>query len=189
MFDTGNLKLLATQLPAGALERPVPSLGWTVRQALAHLASAQSAYAASLDSLPAALPLNSDAFDAPRLAAARAVEAEPRPLPAILADFDSSLQRLVSHCNALGEEALACPVGERSLLSVIQRWSGHASGHAIQILGALPELRADPILLNWLLYQDFSAQPSQLALQQVLFAEVRARLAAGEEESNEEDLQ
>ena len=45
------------------------------------------------------------------------------------------------------------------------------------------------MLLNWLLYQDFSQQPTEFALQQRLFAEVRERYASEEDESEEEDGQ
>ena len=186
MFDTGNLKLLASLLPLGAPDRQVPSLGWTVRQVLAHLAAAQQGYADCLEALPSSLPLSAAAFDEPRLAAARAVEGEPPALPAILDEFDSSLRRLVARLDVLGEEALSCRVGPDTVLDILCGWSEHAAGHAIEEIEALPELRADPMLLNWLLYQDFSDQPTQFALQQSLLAEVRARYAAEEAAFEEE---
>lgn len=189
MFDTGNLKLLATQLPAGALERTVPGLGWTVRKGLAHLATSQVAHADSLEWLAAMSPTLAADHDDPQLAAARAAEAESRPLPAILGDLDSSLRRLVARLSELSEEALESPVGAQTLLEVLKAWVGHAASHAIQLLEALPELRSDPMLLNWLLYQDFSQQPTEFALQQRLFAEVRERYASEEDESEQEDGQ
>ena len=134
MFDTGNLKLLATQLPAGALERTVPGLGWTVRKGLAHLATSQVAHADSLEWLATMSPTLAADHDDPQLAAARAAEAESRPLPAILGDLDSSLRRLVARLSELSEEALESPVGAQTLLEVLKAWVAHAASHAIQLL-------------------------------------------------------
>ena len=189
MFDTGNLKLLATQLPAGALERIVPALGWTVRQGLAHLAAGQVAYADSLERLAADQLLAAADFDEPRLAAGRVVDAVDRPLPAILADLDGSLRRLVAQLIVMTEADLERDAGGSNLFGLLKIWSGHAAGHSIELLEALPELRGDPMLLNWLLYQDFSQQPTEFALQQRLFEEVRERYASEEDESDQEDGQ
>ncbi|MEO6397985.1 MAG: DinB family protein [Tepidiformaceae bacterium] len=186
MFDTGNLKLLASLLPIDALARQVSALGWTVQGAFAHLAAAQAGYAGCLEALPSSLPLSAAAFDEPRLAADRAVQGELPALPAILDEFDSSLRRLVARLDVLGEEALACRVGAFTVLDNLRAWSAHAAAHAIEMLEALPELRADPMLLNWLLYQDFSDQPTQFALQQTLLTEVRKRRAAEEAAFEEE---
>ena len=176
MYDTGNLKLLATQLPEGGLARTVPALEWTVRQVLAHLAAGQLGYAETLERMATgATAFTAEEFEQPRIAVDQLVGAAPLPLPKILDDFDSSLRRMVAQLNVLSEEALHLSVGDRTLLAILHAWSDHAAGHAIQLLGALPELRGDPMLLNWLLYQVFSGEPAQFALQQMLFAEVRER--------------
>ena len=172
MFETGMLKLLGTQLAPGALERTVPSTGWTVRQSLAHLAAEQLRFAESLE-----WAANID------VASGGAMGSDPRLLPAILADLDSSLRRLVARLVELNGEALDAPIGTQTLLDVLRGWSEHAASHAIEMLETLPELRGDPMLLNWLLYQDFSREPAQNALQQQLVAEVRERYA------NEDDAE
>jgi len=183
MYDTGNLKLLATQLPGGALERPVPAQGWTVRQVLAHLAAGQLAYAEVLDRIASGSEgLTVEDLDQPRIAADRAVSVDARPLPSILEDLDSSLRRLVAQLNVLTGDSLQLRVDETTVLALLLSWSGHAAGHAIEMLEALPELRGDPMLLNWLLYQDFSDEQAQFALQQTLFEEVRERYANEDDE-------
>ena len=190
MYDTGNLKLFAAQLPQGALERPVPALGWTVRQVFAHLAAGQIACAASLERLATgSATLTAEDFDQPRNSADRAVSADARPLPTILEDFDSSLRRLVAQLNLLTGEALEAGVEDVTVLAVLHGWSDHAAGHAIQLLEAVPELRGDPMLLNWLLYQDFSREPAQFTLQQTLFEEVRERHAHEDDEMIEEEIE
>ncbi|MEP6870692.1 MAG: maleylpyruvate isomerase N-terminal domain-containing protein [Anaerolineaceae bacterium] len=189
MYDTGNLKLLATQLPEGALARPVPALEWNVRQVLAHLAAGQLAYAETLERMTTGVTaFTAEDFERPRIAAEQVAGVSPLPLPKILDDFDSSLRRMVAQLNGLSEETLQLLVGERTLLAILHVWSDHAAGHAIQVLGALPELRGDPMLLNWLLYQDFSRQPAQFALQQTLFAEAREREANENDEMPNEEI-
>ena len=110
-----------------------------------------------------------------------------RPLPAILADLDGSLRRLVAGLVVMTEADLGRDAGGGKLLGLLRTWSAHAADHAIQLLEALPELRGDPMLLNWLLYQDFSQRPTVFALQQRLFEEVRERYASEENESEEEN--
>ena len=112
-----------------------------------------------------------------------------RPLPTILEDFDSSLRRLVAQLNLLTGEALEAGVEDVTVLAVLHGWSDHAAGHAIQLLEAVPELRGDPMLLNWLLYQDFSREPAQFTLQQTLFEEVRERHAHEDDEMIEEEIE
>ncbi len=186
MFETGMLKLLGTQLPAGALERLVPTTGWTVRHSLGHLATAQTAYADALEAFASASPPGTAPSDATNMADTRAVELESRPLPAILADFDASLRRLVAQLNLVSADELDLAVGNLTLRHFSHVSSNHAASHAIQMLQALPELRGDPMLLNWLLYQDFSRDPADNALQQQLLAEVRERYATEDSETAEE---
>ena len=50
------------------------------------------------------------------------------------------------------------------------------------IIDALPKLKRDAMVLNWVLYADFAAQPGPLERQKKLANEVREWLRAEEED-------
>jgi hypothetical protein len=79
------------------------------------------------------------------------------------------------------EAALRSQVGLYDLSHVLAAWSKHAAGHVMEMMETLPELRDDHMILNWLLYEDFSEQPAHRDLQQRLLQEVRERYAQEEE--------
>jgi hypothetical protein len=49
----------------------------------------------------------------------------------------------------------------------------HIGAHALELIEALPALRADPFLLNWILAADFREHPVSLARQQRLLTQLR----------------
>lgn len=173
MFDTGNLKYLATQLPKGALERTVSGPGWTVRQVLAHLADAQQGYAEMLEWLQDGPRPEPSRFDPVTHNADIVAKHRETPLPQIISLFDSSIRRLVPAFVVIDESASQLGASPHGLPDVLRVWARHAAGHAMEMLDVLPELRDDPMLLNWLLYEDFSEEPEHLASQQRLMEEVQ----------------
>lgn len=186
MFDTGNLKYLATQLPDGALDRVVPGSGWTIRQMLAHLAVAQDGYAEILEGLRNGVPPDPSRFDPTAHNAETAAKHRTTLLPGIISLFDSSVRRLVAALVLVDEKASQAKVGLFDLPDVLHAWSNHAAGHGMEMLDVLPELRDDPMLLNWLLYEDFSDDPAHQASQQRLLDELQERYANEDDEDGDE---
>ncbi|MBA4179318.1 MAG: hypothetical protein C0506_01905 [Anaerolinea sp.] len=187
VFDTGNLKYLAMHLPKGALERTVPGAGWTVRQMLAHLAEAQEGYAEILEGLQQGVPPDPSRFDPTAHNAQVAARHHETPLPEIVNVFDVSVRRLVAALGCVDEAASRAKIGLFGLPDVLRAWSNHAAGHGMEMLDVLPELRDDPMLLNWLLYEDFSQEPEHLASQRRLMQEVQHSYAAGEDQDPREE--
>jgi hypothetical protein len=70
---------------------------------------------------------------------------------------------------------------------VLNVWSKHIAHHGMDLVDAVEEVRFDPMVLNWILYADFSADPSRLSRQQHLLAEVRDRLADDDGDWDDED--
>ncbi len=186
MFDTGNLKYLATQLPKGALDRAVPGPGWTVRQGLAHLADGQDGYAVILEGLQRGEAPSAELFDPTAHNAEVAATNRETPLPRILEAFDASIRRLVAALVQVDEAASQAKVGLYDLPDVLHAWSNHASRHGMEMLDVLPELRDDAMMLNWLLYEDFSDSPEHLERQQRLYDEVRERYGDEDDDDDEE---
>lgn len=186
MFDTGNLKYLAAVLPSGALERTALAAGWTVRQMLAHLADAQDGYAEILEGLRKGVAPGPARFDPTLHNAGVAVRNQSTRLPVIIEQFDSSLCRLVAELMLVDEAASRLRIGLYELPDVLRAWSNHAAGHGMEMLDALPELRDDHMLLNWLLYEDFSEDPVHLESQQRLLQEIRDRYGSDDEEDEDE---
>lgn len=188
MFDTGNLKYLASQLPDGGLDRIVPGAGWTIRQMLAHLAAAQDGYAEILDGLQRGVAPDPSRFDPTAHNAETAAKHSATPLAQLVSLFDSSVRRLVAALVLVDEAASKARVGLFDLPDVLHAWSNHAAGHGMEMLDVLPELRDDHMLLNWLLYEDFSDNPAHQASQQRLLEELREKYEAeGEDDDDDSD--
>jgi len=68
------------------------------------------------------------------------------------------------------------------LVNALQASSRHLVAHGLDFADTLPELRHDPMVLNWLLYADYSENAERTARQEKLLAEVRDLYAAGEED-------
>lgn len=179
ILDTANVKYIATNLPPGGLEREVEGFGWSVRQLLAHVATNYERYAARLGGVVAGEPLSRDwdRATSDRLNNQAARRAKRTPSRQIVRQLDEALIRLVGLLAGLPPGAADADFGGRSLVERVTDWSKHCAEHGIDFIDALPELRFDPLMLNWLLYVDYTGDVEREARQRRLLEDVRERYA------------
>jgi len=177
ILDTANVKYIAANLPPGGLEREVEGFGWTVRQLLAHIATNQGAYAVRLAGVVAGeAPARVwDRAAGDRLNDQAARRARKTPSREIVRQLDEALVRIVATLEALPPEAADGDLGDRALAERVTDWSKHSAEHGIDLIDALPELRFDPLMLNWLLYVDYTGDAAREARQHRLLEDLRER--------------
>lgn len=184
IYETATLKHMTALIPEGAAERTVRGHmdGWTVRQLVAHLAEALHTYALFLDNLVAGRPpefgVEAAALDSP-------MSHPDVPLIEVSRRFDSGIRVLLDCFMGIPDEAFE-EDGIHGLGGVLQSLNGHALRDAIDLVNALPEVRMDPLVLNWLLDAEFEDEASQ-AWQNALLAEAQEYIASHPDEEDEED--
>jgi hypothetical protein len=184
ILDTANLKYLASNLNESELERRIEPLGWSVRQAIGHFVAWQEGYVDVLPKMIRAEPLGEE-FDVDAFNAQGAQGSATTPLPELLARLDSALAQLLKILTQMPKAAGEQPLGRGTLTDLLESWSLHISEHSIDLVDTLPEMRFDPMILNWVLYSDYSDDPRRFERQQLLMADVRDHYA--EEDGEEED--
>lgn len=183
IVDVANTKYLAASLAEGDIDRLCPATGWTVRQTLGHLALMLEFHADGLPGLSGVAPPGPGSVpDWDSINAAMAGQTAHMPLPEIHANLVRGRDRCIEGfldltMLQLGREI----VPGVDLLAVLKTWDRHFAIHAIDLADALPALRRDPLVLNWVLHADYRRDPGRLARQQALAAEARERLAEEED--------
>jgi hypothetical protein len=155
----------------------VPGLTWTVRQLYGHLASSLERYAKTLarHRAGAAQAVRPDTDERN---ATEVVTIGSETIGSITDRLDAGLRLVVAAAEGLDDVQLgATLVGDTAAIDALAGWSQHFAIHGLDFLDALPELRFDPMMLNWLLYVDYSADPQREARQLQLLADLRARYA------------
>ena len=185
ILDSANLKYIAAILPRGGLGRIVPGTGWTVRQVIGHVGDAEARHVAAMERLLAGatpFPADYDRDDANAASAQRDAKA---PLKSLVARIDDAVSRSVPLYECVTASIAASRArGKDTLAVLLDRWSRHYVAHGIDLVDALPEIRFDPMLLNWLLFVDFEGEPDAAARQRKLWEDVRAL----PDEDDDEDL-
>lgn len=179
ILDSANLKYLAAVAPREALDRQVPGFDGSVRQMFGHVAArldeSGGVAEAFLDGRPVAADSHGESI---------AIGPADRPLPDILGQLDLAVARILRLCEQIPEPALGQQIDGRPFVETLREWTSHCSEHAIDIVAAVPEVRLDPMILNWVLYIDYRADPMREERQQELLAWVREHL---DELPDEED--
>jgi Mycothiol maleylpyruvate isomerase N-terminal domain len=187
ILDTANTKFVAFNLPADALDRQVAGVHGTVRQLFGHIAGSMGWYAEALSGfVVGTAPTSSEGHHERNTdQVARAIDT---PLSVLVTQIDGALNGLMQASTALSDEQLSCEfVGRTSTLDTLRTWSRHFAGHGLDFADALPELRFDPMMLNWLLYADFRDHPARLARQRKLLVELRERYPAGGDDDGDDE--
>ena len=175
ILDVANVRFMAESLPDEALDRRVVDSEWTVGQVLKHLATDTEQQAGAIEKLSRGEPLTiakgSTDVDWPAEDAAAIMERLRRARDAIVAALASA------------------PAASYEDVVALDRWSRHYARHGIDLAEALPELRMEPMVLNWLLYADLRDDVVALGRQQELLSEVREHYprAAADEEGDKGD--
>ena len=186
MYEQATVTHIVMSLPSEGAERVVGGTGWTIRQLVAHFAASQEGYAAAIGRWLAGEPVEPEGFDPDRANAETARTNAETPLPELLVRLRTSLRELFAAFHAIPDEGLAEPFGPSGALEIFHSWGRHYLDHGLDLLDAAPEVRFDPLVLNWILYADFVDEPSKVRQQQ-LMKEVRAHYAAMPEEGVEAD--
>jgi hypothetical protein len=184
MYEQATVTHIVMPLPAEGAERVVDGTGWTIRQLVAHFADSQEGYAAAVGRWLAGEPVEPAGFDRDRANAETARANAETPLPELLVRLRKSLRALSAAFHAIPDERLAEPFGAHSAVETFHRWERHYLDHGLDLLDAVPEVRFDPLVLNWILYAEFVDEPSKVRQQQ-LMQEVRAHYAAMPDEAIE----
>ena len=185
MYETATLKLITALAPDGGLARPVPGLEWNAGQLLAHLALSLDNYRELVERwLAGADPLagwDPDAMNAET--AAKYANATREGLREL---FGNGIVGLVAALDTIPEGRETETLGRGTATETFAWLGGHALRHAMPLVDALPEVRMDPLVLNWLLYAEFDGEASK-GWQAKLLADAREYLAANPHEEEDEE--
>lgn len=80
--------------------------------------------------------------------------------------LDRALAALINHCRD-NEHAVD--------VASLESGSRHLALHGLDIIVAAPEIQFDPLMLNWLLYADYTGAPAREAQQRDLLQALRER--------------
>lgn len=175
ILDTANLKYVAAILPDGALERGLPEGDWTVHDLFAHFAATEELHADICDRFLATGEGYAAGFDIDVFNAEAVGEAADASLGDLFDRFEAARARLLASYERFTASQLKAPVRGRTLLEALDGWSRHYARHAMDILDAVPEVRFDSLVLNWVLHADLRGH-SSFESQRRLFEEVRERV-------------
>lgn len=185
IYEQATLKHITALAPEEAMLRPIPGGDWNVGQLLGHLGASMNAYAGVVREWllgePALDGYNPDEMNA---------ETASRFLSATRLDVTQELGRglvnLFAALWAIPDARLSEPMGRQRALETLQLFGGHCLRHAIALVDALPEVRMDPLVLNWLLAAEFEDEGSR-AWQNALLAEAQEYIASHPEDEEDEE--
>jgi hypothetical protein len=186
MYEQATVTHIVMSLPSEGAGRVVGGTGWTVRQLVAHFAESQEGYAAAIRRWLAGEQTEPGGFDPDGANAETAAANADTPLPELVVRLRQSLRELFAAFHAIPGEKLGEQFGGGTALETLHHWERHYLDHGLDLLDAAPEVRFDPLVLNWVLYADFADETSK-ARQQQLMQEVRAHYAATPDEAVEAD--
>lgn len=186
IYEQATLKHIAALAPADALDRPVPGTGWTVRQLLGHLAQSLNDYAEMVRKLAGGEPPIPQDWDPHAVNAATVARLEKAPLRDLFQLFGSGINDLVAELAAIPDEQVGEQSGPTPTMSTLHMLAGHCLTHAIPLVEALPEVRMDALVLNWLLYAEFETEEGR-AWQNALMKEAQAYIESLPDEEEEDE--
>lgn len=186
MYETATLRHIAALAPETSFDRPLAGQAWTVRQQLAHLAASLGGHAEMVEKWLRGEPPIPGGWHPDAVNAETAAEYAAATVAEVDALFASGIKALVAILQQVPAERLAEPFGPREALVIFHVFEGHALSHAIPLVDALPEVRTDSLVLNWLLHADFGSEEAR-AWQDRLLAEAQEYFAAHPPEEDEEE--
>jgi hypothetical protein len=185
IYEQATLKHILVVLPPDTLDRKLDGRGQTVRQLLIHLARSLDGYAKAIDSwLRAEQPLT--AWDPHATLETVRGESAPTSPSEIGARLGSGLNALISCLKSIPDERLEAPPDSGDPIGALKLLGNHCLAHAPELVDALPEIRYDPLVLNWLLSATFQSEKDN-AWQTRLHDDAREYIAAHIHEEEEEE--
>lgn len=186
IYEQATLKHIASLAPEGALDRPVPGTDWTVRQLLGHLAQSLNDYAEMVRKLAGGEPPIPQGWDPHAVNAETVARLEKASLTDLFQLFGSGINDLVAELTAIPDGRVEEQSGPTPAMSTLQVLAGHCLTHAIPLVEALPEVRMDALVLNWLLYADFETDEGR-AWQDALMKEAQAYIESLPDEEEDDE--
>lgn len=185
ILDTANVKYIAEYLPKGSVHRVVVTTGWTVGQTIGHLALEMTDLAAAIEALVAGG--EEGGVDIAHTDAEHAKISAKWGAKELVRRLDAGLVAVTGALAKFDPAQSGPSVGGRPVEDILD--STHAAAHGLELAEALEEMRFDPMMLNWLLYADFSGKLELFDRQQKLFEDARAyfRELGEDTEDSEED--
>lgn len=185
IFDLAMAKYAASIVPKGALRRPLTKGGPTLRDTLVERAALQEGHAAAVRNFFDGKLLDGvDFADEQSYRREKKRLATGTPLKEVFASFARSRDRLRTVYAEVGEEQAGQQWGEESLADRLLRDAHHLEAWGLEVAEVVPEVRLDPMLLNWALGADLEGDAAGQVRQERLFALVQAEL---DEEDDEID--
>jgi len=180
MYETATLKHLIAILPDGALDRPVPGYEWSVGQLLAHLGGSLHTYCEAVERwLRGDDPLSG--WDPDAINSETAERHQNADGASLVGRFDTGIVGLVAAFASIPDEKMQEAIGATEPLQAFRAFEGHCLKHAIPLVDAVPEVRMDPLVLNWLLFHSFESDADR-DWQRALLQEAREYAANHPEE-------
>lgn len=186
MYEQATVTHIVTSLPPGGIDRVMNQTGWTVRQLVAHFADTQEGYASAIQRWLAGEPAIPGDLDTDRINALTAAANAETPLPELLTRLRKSLRTLFVALHHVPDGKLGEPFDGHSAIETFHEWERHYRAHAFDLLDVAPEVKFEPLVLNWILYADFDDDDARVR-QRALMEEVREHYAAMPDEEIEED--
>ncbi len=185
IYEQATLKHITALAGDEGLSRTVPGMDWTVRQLLGHLGASLGSYDVVIRRWTAGEPAlegwDPDAVNAETAARmASASQAE------LLAEFGRGLVGLIAAMEDVPDQKMDEQLGRTDALTALKSLANHTLRHAIPLVDALPEIRMDPLVLNWLLSATFDDAESE-QWQERLLDEARAYIASQPDEEYEDE--
>ena len=185
IYGQATLKHMMALVPEGGFERDIPELDWTVRQLFGHMAQTLTTYCDGVRTwLEGVDPTEGD--DPERTNADTAARSSKTPAEEIAAHFGSGLNELVRTLALVPNEKTEDAFGPKTFFEALTDWSEHFLSHAVALVRALPEVRMDPLVLNWLLHATFD-DDERRKWQEELLAEARAYIATLSDDEEDEE--
>lgn len=186
IYEQATIKHIIASIPDEALARKCEGFDGTVGELLGHLGWSLGDHAEVVrawladEALPASIdPDRDEGQDNTRFTNATR--------PELSRDLGIGLINLFAVLSAIPDERLDEQLGEQHALESLGFLSEHCMYHAIALIDACPEVRMDPLVLNWLLHEDFADGP-ELQWQQALLDEANAYIAARGDSMEEDDV-
>ena len=187
IYEQASLKHIIALLPEAGLLRHVPGSDWNVGQTLAHLAVSLEDYRLVIERwLSGTDPFEGVDVDAINTGTAD-LYASTSP-DELLRLFAEGLLGLVAGLGSIPEDRTFSDLGHHPAPETLRRLCDHTITHATSLIDAVPEVRMDPLVLNWMLHAEFGDDEHR-RWQAALLADAREHIAAltggDEEEDNE----
>lgn len=177
MYEQATVIHMVTSLPPGGIDRVMPGPGWTVRQLVAHFADSQERHASTIERWLAGESAAPGEFDIERINAMSADANAATPLPDLLTRLRKSLRTLIAAFENVPGAMVEARLDGGPAIEAFHAWERHYRDHAFDLLDVSPELKFDPLVLNWILYAEFEDEEF-CARQRELLDEVRKQYAS-----------